>query len=99
MHVPAGRRWGFGSPGRGPGGRSGASFADGVIVGSAFVQFAGRARSGDGHRCRVRDLAGDLVAGVRRPGFYLPAPLTTAARPSQGGPASIFGRPALDQKA
>jgi tryptophan synthase alpha chain len=44
-----------------------ASFADGVIVGSAFVQRLLDASSLAAGIAAVRDLAGDLAAGVRRP--------------------------------
>jgi tryptophan synthase alpha chain len=44
-----------------------ASFADGVIVGSAFVQRLLDAPSLAAGIAGVRDLAGDLAAGVRRP--------------------------------
>jgi len=45
-----------------------ASFADGVIVGSAFVQRLLDAPDPATGIGAVRDLAGDLAAGVRRPG-------------------------------
>jgi tryptophan synthase alpha chain len=44
-----------------------AGFADGVIVGSAFVQRLLDAPDLTVGIQRVRDLAGDLAAGVRRP--------------------------------
>jgi tryptophan synthase alpha chain len=45
-----------------------ASFADGVIVGSAFVQRLLDAPDPAAGIGAVRELAGDLAAGVRRPG-------------------------------
>ena len=44
-----------------------ASFADGVIVGSAFVQRLLDAPDLTAGIQGVRELAGDLAAGVRRP--------------------------------
>jgi tryptophan synthase alpha chain len=49
-----------------------ASFADGVIVGSAFVQRLLDAPDPAAGIGAVRDLARDLAAGARRPGR--PAP-------------------------
>ena len=44
-----------------------AGYADGVIVGSAFVRRVLDAPSPAGAADAVRALAGDLAAGVRRP--------------------------------
>jgi tryptophan synthase alpha chain len=51
-----------------------AGFADGVIVGSAFVQRLLDAPDLAAGIQGIRDLAGDLAAGVRRPARTAPAP-------------------------
>ena len=58
------------SPARRPAG----GFADGVIVGSAFVQRLLDAPDLTSGVQGVRELAGDLAAGVRRPARAAKAP-------------------------
>jgi tryptophan synthase alpha chain len=55
-----------------------AQFADGVIVGSAFVQCLLRAPDADAGVAAVADLAADLARGVR---LRTPVPLTPSAGP------------------